>query len=132
MYKKTITYTDFDGVERTEDFYYNLTKAELFDLNFKHPGGLANHIRRIMAAQDNPELLRVFQEIIDISYGEKDETGRRFIKSKELTDAFKQTNAFSIFYMELAMDSDAAAAFINGVVPADLADNVSAASEIAG
>lgn len=132
MYKKTITYTDFNDVERTEDFYFNLTKAELFDLNFQHPGGLANHIRRITATQDGPELIKIFKEIIELSYGEKDETGRRFVKSKELTEAFEQTNAFSILYMELATDSDAAAAFINGVVPADLADKLPATAGIAG
>lgn len=122
MYKKTITYTDFNDVERTEDFYFNISKAELFNLNFSYPGGLADHIRRINSAQDNVELIKVFSEIIDLAYGEKDATGRRFIKSPELTEAFKQTNAYSILYMELATDSDAAAEFINGVVPADLSE----------
>lgn len=127
MYKKTISYTDFNGVERTEDFYFNISKAELFNLNFSYPGGLADHIRRISAAQNNAELIKIFSEIIDLAYGEKDATGRRFIKSSELTEAFKQTNAYSILYMELATDSDAAAEFINGVVPADLSEAVAKA-----
>ena len=126
MYKKTITYSDFNNVERTEDFYFNLTKAELFELNFKYPGGLSNHINRINSSQNSQELLRVFKEIIELSYGEKDDTGRRFVKSKELTDAFEQTNAFSILYMELITDSDAASKFINGIVPADLSAEISA------
>lgn len=127
MYKKTITYEDFDGNQRTEDFYFNLTKAELFELNFKYPGGLANHLRRIQSTQDYARLCAIFKEVIALAYGEKDETGRRFVKSKELFDSFSQTNAYSILYMDLATNSAAAAEFINGIVPADLAAAASAA-----
>lgn len=121
MLKKTITYTDYNGVERTETFRFHLSKAEILEMELTTTGGLAEMIQRIVAAKDTPALVKIFKDLILKAYGELDADGRRFIKSRELSDAFAQTEAYSQLFMELATDTDAAAAFINGIVPSDVA-----------
>ena len=121
MIKKTITYTDFNGNERTEDFYFNLTKAEITKMELSTKGGLAEMIQRIVAAQDTPAIIEVFEDLIKRSYGVKTPDGRGFSKKFEDLDAFMATEAYSQLFMELATDADAAAKFVNGVVPADMA-----------
>ena len=118
MLKKTFTYTDYNGVERTEDHYFNLSKAELMEMELSTTGGLAEMINKIVAAQDAPSIVKMFKELVLKAYGQKSDDGRRFIKSKELSDSFAQTEAYSQLFMELATDADAAAAFVNGIVPA--------------
>lgn len=118
MLKKTITYTDYNGVERTEDFYFNLTKAEAMEWEMSVNGGLTAMVQRITAAQDAPTIVKLFKELILKAYGEKSLDGKRFIKSKELSEAFAQTEAYSQLFMELAFDAEAAAAFVNGITPA--------------
>lgn len=117
MLKKKITYTDYNGTERTEDFYFNLTKAEIMEMELGTNGGLVEMIQRIVDAQDAPSIIKVFKDVILKSYGEKSPDGKRFIKSKEISDAFSQTEAYSQLFMELATDADAAAEFVNGIVP---------------
>lgn len=120
MLKKTITYTDFNGTERTEDFYFNLTKAEIMEMELSIAGGLTEMINRIVAAQDGPSLVKMFKELVLKAHGEKSPDGKRFIKSAEISEAFSQTEAYSILFMELATDAEAAAKFVNGIVPADM------------
>lgn len=119
MLKKTITYTDYNGSERTEDFYFNLNKAEIMEMEMSTTGGLAEMINRIVAAQDAPAIIKVFKDLVLKAYGIKSPDGKRFIKSKELATEFAQTEAYSILFMELATDADAAAKFVNGIVPAE-------------
>lgn len=122
MLKKTITYTDYNGFERTEDFYFNLTKAELMEMEMTTAGGLAEMIDRIVKANDAPAIITIFKDLVLKAYGEKSADGKRFIKSEELRTAFSQTEAYSQLFMELATDADAAGKFVNGIVPA--MDNV--------
>ena len=117
MLKKTITYTDYNEVERTEDFYFNLTKAELMEMEMGAVGGLSGMIEKIVSAKDAPSIIKVFKELVLKAYGEKSADGRRFIKSKEISDAFAQTEAYSQLFMELATDADAASKFVNGIAP---------------
>lgn len=117
MLKETITYVDYNDVERTEDFYFNLTTAEVAEMELGVTGGLQEMMARAVAAQDSPTLVAIFKDIILKCYGEKSADGKRFIKSKELSEAFAQTPAYSILFMRLAQDADAAAKFINGVMP---------------
>lgn len=118
MLKKTITYNDYNGNERTEDFYFNLTKAEIMEMELGTTGGLAEMLTRIVAAQDAPAIIKVFKDLVLKAYGEKSPDGKRFIKSDELSTAFSQTEAYSQLFMELATDADEAAKFVNGIVPA--------------
>ena len=118
MLKKTFTYTDYNGVERTEDHYFNLSKAELMEMELSTTGGLAEMINQIVAAQDAPKIVKIFKELVLKAYGQKSADGRRFIKSQELSDEFAQTEAYSQLFMELATDADAASKFVNGIVPA--------------
>lgn len=121
MYKKTITYTDFDGVERTEDFYFNFTKAELMDMQFSTDGGLLEVIQNIIKSKNTSELIRLFKDTVVKAYGVKSPDGRKFVKNDEIREDFMATEAFSEIYMELATNSDAAAEFINNIMPAGLA-----------
>lgn len=121
MLKKTITYTDYNGVERKEDFHFNLTKAEIMEMEMSTAGGLAEMINKVVDAKDTVSIIKVFKELILKAYGEKSADGKRFIKSQEISDAFAQTEAYSILFMELATDADAATKFVNGIVPADMA-----------
>lgn len=118
MLKETITYTDYNGTERTEDFYFNLTKAEIMEMEMGTAGGLAEMIQRIVAAQDAPAIIKIFKDLVLKAYGEKSADGKRFMKSDEIATAFSQTEAYSILFMKLATDADAAAKFVNGIVPA--------------
>lgn len=117
MLKKTITYTDYDGNVRTEDFYFNLTKAEIMEMEMCTDGGLEKMINKIVQTSDTKRIIETFKEIILKSYGEKSLDGKRFIKNQELRDAFSQTEAYSELFMELATNEEAAAAFVNGVIP---------------
>lgn len=126
MIKKTITYTDYNGNERTENFYFGLNKAEIMDMELSVTGGMRQLLQMIIDKQDIPKIIEAFKKIIKMSYGEKSPDGRRFIKSEELTEAFVQTEAYSELYMELIGDAEAAANFINGIVPADIGSAMAA------
>lgn len=117
MLKKTITYVDYNGDERTEDFYFNLTKAEIAEMELGVTGGFANMVKKIIDSRDVPQIMTTFKDIILKAYGVKSDDGRRFIKSKELSDEFSQTEAYSELFMELGSNAEAASAFINGIVP---------------
>jgi len=117
MLKKTITYEDYDGNKRTEDFYFNLSKAEIMEMELSVSGGMTQMLNRIVSEQDGEKIIKTFKEIILKAYGEKSPDGKRFIKSEELSTAFSQTEAFSQLFMELATDADAAAKFVNGIIP---------------
>ena len=120
MLKKTVTYVDYNGVERTEDFYFNLTEAEIMEMEMSTSGGLAEMIQQVVASQDAPTIVKIFKDLVLRSYGEKSADGKRFVKSKEISEAFSQTEAYSEIFMELALDEKAAAAFVNGILPANL------------
>lgn len=124
MLKKTIKYVDYNGVEREEDFYFNLSKAEISEMELEIPGGMSEMLKRITKAQDTPSLVKIFKDLILRSYGEKSDDGKRFIKSEELKIAFSQTEAYSELFMELATNADAASAFINGIIPSEVAKEV--------
>ncbi len=123
MYKKTITYNDFDGNERTESFYFNLTKAELIQMELTQEGGMSNLIEKVTNAEDIPRLVELFNIIIDKSYGKKSEDGKYFIKNEEVLQEFKQSQAYSDFYTELVTNTDLAVEFVNNIIPKDLLDS---------
>jgi hypothetical protein len=118
MLKKTITYVDYDGKERTEDFYFNLTKAEVTEMEMSTQGGMATTLKKIVEEQDPKRIIEIFKDLILKAYGEKSPDGKRFVKSQELRDAFSQTEAYSELFMELATNADSAAIFVNGIIPA--------------
>jgi len=119
MLKKKIKYVDFNGNEREEDFYFHLSKAEIVEMELSVWGGLSSQIEKIVAEQEPKKLVELFKSLVLNSYGEKSPDGRRFIKNQELRDAFSQTEAYSILFMELSQNADAAAAFVNGIVPTE-------------
>ena len=124
MLKKKMTYMDYDGNERTEDFYFNLSRAEITEMEASETGGLVNMIERVIAEQDSKQIIKIFKDLILKSYGVKSPDGKRFIKSDELREAFTQTEAYSDLFMELAENADSAATFVNGIVPKQPQDKI--------
>ena len=122
MLKKTITYKDYNDVERTEDFYFNLSKAEVVEMEMSTTGGLTEMIKNVIAAQDTPSIIRIFKDLILKAYGEKSPDGKRLIKSEEISNAFSQTEAYSKLFMELATNANSASDFVNGIIPETIVD----------
>ena len=121
MLKKTITYTDYNGVERKEDFYFNLNKAEIMEMEMSTSGGMAEMLQKIVDSQDAPAIIKAFKELVLKSYGQKSPDGKRFIKNATLREEFEQTEAYSQIFMELATNAEEAAKFVNGIIPNDVA-----------
>ena len=117
MLKKTMTYIDYNGTERTEDFYFNLSKAELMEMELSTAGGITTMIQGVISAQDGPALVKIFKDLVLKAYGVKSPDGKRFIKSEELSNEFSQTEAYSDLFMLLATNAEEAAKFVNGIVP---------------
>ena len=126
MLKKTITYKDYNDAERTEDFYFNLSEAEVIEMELSTAGGLAEMIQGIVKAQEGPAIIKIFKDLIVKAYGEKSIDGKSFVKVDEkgnpLWVKFSQTAAYSKLFMELATDADAGAKFVNGIMPAGYAN----------
>lgn len=117
MLKKTIKYEDYNGVEREEDFYFALNKAEIFELQTTTEGGFYERINKAVKAQDMVSVMKLFKDIILKTVGKKSDDGKRFIKSKEISDEFEQSPAYPILFMELATDANAAKDFMTAVIP---------------
>ena len=124
MLKQTITYIDYNDEERTEDFFFNFSKAELAEMELTTPGGLAAYIEKIINTKDTPELIKIFKKLVLDAYGIKSDDGKRFMKSPEIAKAFAETEAYSNFFMDLASNSDMASMFINSIIPKSLAEEV--------
>jgi hypothetical protein len=120
MIKKTVTYVDYNGVERTEDFYFNLSKAEIAEMELSVEGGFSKMLEEIVASKDNVKIVSLFKQMVLKAYGEKSADGRRFIKSEEISKAFSETEAYSEIFMSLALNESEAAAFLNGIMPANI------------
>ena len=120
MLIKKITYKDFNGMERTEDFMFHLMESEIAEMELSTAGGFAESLEKIVQTQNVPEIIKEFKKIILKAYGVKSPDGKRFIKNDKLTEEFSQTNAYSKLFMELATDDKAAAAFINGIIPEEM------------
>lgn len=118
MVKKTITYTDYDGTERTEDFYFNLSEAEITEMQLSVEGGMRGYIEKIVAAKSQLELVKLFKDILLRSYGKKSLDGRFFVKNEANTAEFVSSPAYSIIYMELVTNTEAATKFVNALIPA--------------
>lgn len=117
MITKSITYTNYNGEEVKEDFRFNISKAELAELELKTVGGLERYIRTIMDAKDQVKIAEFFKKIICLAYGEKSDDGKYFQKSPEKLNAFLSTEAYSELFMELITNEEKAAEFVNGIIP---------------
>lgn len=126
MLKKRVKYETYDGDQVEEDFYFNLSKPELFEMEVKYERGFGKVLRDIVEQKDNKKLLEQFKEILLASYGKKSEDGKRFIKSPEIREELAQSAAYETLFMELLADDDKAIDFFKGVLPKDLAANIDA------
>lgn len=127
MFKHVIKYTDYNGMERNETFYFNLSKAELMEMELSTQAGVEEMIRMMIATNDNAKIVSLFKELILKSYGIKSEDGKRFIKTQELRDQFEQSEAYSEFFIAMLQNENGLQTkFINGVINGS---NVPAMSE---
>lgn len=117
MLKKTITYTDYNGVERTEDFYFNLNESEMVEMEAGISGGFTEWVTQVVNAKDGPTIMKLFKDFIAKAYGKKHLDGVQFEKSEEISRAFMQTEAYNVLFMELVTDDKAAANFVNAIIP---------------
>ena len=124
MLKKTINCTNYNGEQKTKECYFNLSKAEIAEMELEIPGGMAANLKQITEAKDTPSLVKIFKNLILRSYGVKSSDGERFIKNQQVREEFEQSEAYSELFMELATNADSAAEFVNGIIPADLANKV--------
>lgn len=129
MIKKTIKYTDFNGDEQSEDFYFNLSKAELAELELGTKGGFGEHVQKMIDSSNGKEVIDAFKAIIGMAYGRRSEDGKRFIKSDEISQEFFSTEAYSVLFMEVLTDAEKGAEFVNGLIPADLNGPVASSLE---
>lgn len=120
MLTKTISYTDYDGNQRTEDFYFNLSKAEITEMELSMEGGMRAYIKRIIAAKSQLELVKLFKDVVLKSYGKKSADGRLFMKNDTIRAEFEAHPAYSMIYMDLVTNEAKASAFVNGIMPADM------------
>lgn len=130
MLKKTITYKDFNDEEVTEDHFFHLSKAELVELEMSMDGGLSTALENIIKAEDGKAIIAEFKKIVLGSYGQKSADGRRFVKTQELRDEFESSEAYSTLFMELVTDAEAAAEFVNGIVPQGLAEDAARITQL--
>lgn len=130
MLHKTISYTDYNGINRTEDLYFNLNEAEMVEMETMTPGGFAATLESAVKSNDAGSLMKIFKMLILKSYGIKSADGRRFIKSEEISEEFVQTEAYNKLFMELLTDADKASNFINKIFPADMVKNAMNNKEI--
>lgn len=117
MLKKTISYEDFNGKQVEQTCYFHLSKSELVELEMSRPGGLQAWLQRIIEAEDGKSLMEEFKNLILKAYGKRTEDGSGFRKSQALREEFEASQAYDTLFMEVATDADAAAAFVNGIVP---------------
>lgn len=117
MLRKTIKYTDYNGNEREEDYLFNLSKAECMEMELSTNGGMEQMIKQIIAEKDNEKIVNLFKKIILKAYGIKSPDGKYFRKSPEISADFASTEAYSVLFMELSTDADAASKFINAILP---------------
>lgn len=124
MLKREIKYTNFDDEEVTETFYFNLSKSELIELEVEREEGMSEWLQAIIETKDHKELIAQFKRLVLLTYGQKSEDGKRFIKNDQLREEFSQTPAYDALFMELALDDGAAVAFIKGIMPKDMAGDL--------
>lgn len=131
MFKKTIEYTDYNGVKKTEDFWFNLNQTELTELALSPAGGLDTMLKEVISSADTETILKTFKKIILMAYGKKTPDGRftkRTDDGRKLADDFEESVVFPKIFMEISFDSDKAVEFINGCVPQELKDEIGKAT----
>jgi hypothetical protein len=120
--KKTVEYEDFNGEMIKEDLFFNLTKAELVELELSEEGGLASALQRIIDSEDGRGIVQQFKKILMMAYGKRSEDGRKFFKNQYMRDEFESSEAYSTLFMELVTDAEYAAEFVNAIIPSGLAE----------
>lgn len=127
MLKKEIEYEDLDGNKLTETFWFHLSKAELAEMAVSKEGkagGLDTWVRNLIQSQDGEVLVSTFKKILLSTIGERSADNKYFIKNDEIRQRFEGSDAYSVLFMEIMTDADKMTAFIDGVVPASMREEL--------
>ena len=116
MYKITRKFEDFNGVEKEQDFYFNLTKADILKMELSEEGGMDKRLDRLVKTKDMKEAIKVFEGLLLMAYGVKTDDGR-FVKNDQVRAEFASSAAYSEIYFDLATNPEEAKKFVEGVVP---------------
>lgn len=142
MLKKTIKYVDYNGVERTENLYFHVSKAsvltasndvygeimkaanELQDRAKLLEGMEVSEINEENAFDPNNQVIaesirmvaRLLDRLVDLSYGKRSEDGLKFVKSKEVLDEFKSSMVYDAFIEQMLANQEEMIEFINKLV----------------
>lgn len=136
MYKKELTFKDYDGKQRTETLLFHLNEVELVDIEVdKGPKGMLGYLENIQKTENTAEAVRFIKDLLRKSYGIKSDDGRQFIKSDAIWDDFSQTAAYPAMFALLVQSEVELEAFITGLPPAEsrampLIKNVEITSEL--
>lgn len=123
MHIEKVSYVDAVGNSVEEELRFNLTKAEITEMQYSVKGGLSAMIEQLSATDDAAVVVRIVKDIILMAYGEKytDSKGiTRFLKNQDIRDAFMATEAYSVLFMKFMNDTDALNNFIVAVMPEDM------------
>lgn len=118
MVAKKITYTDFTGKEITEVFYFNLTQVELAEMNLNIDGGFDQLSDRFKQKPDAAQMVDIFKALMHKAVLEKTPDGKRYVKSKEISDSFVASDAYSQLFIEMILseNSDNVLNFLSKVI----------------
>lgn len=123
MYQKAITYEDYNGVKKTKNFYFNLTRSEIAKMHLMTDSGLDQMIKKMIESGSNKEIFTYFDNFVLSCYGEKSADGEEFIKNEEIREKFRNHPAYDVLFMEFIEGGDKAMSdFINAVIPRDMQD----------
>ena len=120
MIKKTITYTDLNDAENTEDYYFHINKGEMMRMQLSEGMALDVKIDRLIQTRDYKEIVATIESFIDLSYGVRSENGKSFIKNPKQLELFKSSEAYSELVWSLYTDEDEMRDFIFGIFPSNL------------
>ena len=116
MYKITRKFEDYNGVEKEQDFWFNLSKADILKMELSEEGGMDKRLDKLVKTKDMKEAIRVFEGLLLMAYGVKTDDGR-FVKNDQVRAEFASSAAYSDIYFELATNPEAAQKFVEGVIP---------------
>lgn len=120
MFKKVITYKDYDGNDKTDTLYFHLNKFEWLELETYTKGGLIENLQHAIETGNAKKTIDILKKIILRAYGEKDPETGTFEKNDDIAIRFSKTDAFSELFYELAYNEEASKTFFLGLIPPEL------------
>lgn len=122
--KKAITYQNLDGEEVTEEFHFQLTKAEVAERALIEGSGYADRLKALSVETDGAKIIKHFKEILESAVGRRE--GQLFIKNDDVRNHFMFSGAYDVFFMDLLEEKDSGAEIIKAMLPKDAHEAIDA------